>query len=60
MFEGVKTPSIKNKSQAPLTKAEHVKKIAANEKLLHMTQLDRRSNEAGVKIKPIEAMNQTL
>ena len=60
MFEQVQTPSIKNMSQAPLAKAEHVKKITANEKLLHMTQLDRRSNDVGVKIKPIDAMNRTL
>ena len=55
MFELGKTPSIKNKSQAPLAKGEHVKRITANEKLLHMTALDRRPNES--KMKPIEAMN---
>ena len=58
MFELVKTPSIKNMSQAPLTKAEHVKKITANEKLLNMTQLGRRSKESIMK--PVDAMNQTL
>ena len=59
MFDGVKTPSLKNQSQVPLTKTEHVKRITANENLLHLTALDRRSNNE-VRIKPIDPMNQTL
>ena len=50
MFDGLKTPSIKNSLQVPLTKAEHVKKITANENLLNLTALDK-SVKADVKFK---------
>jgi len=62
MFDHVKTPSLTEMSGVgkPQTKAEHVKRITANEKLLGLTQKINKSSMQKVKIKHIESMNQTL
>ena len=55
MFDHVKTPSLTEVSVGgkPQTKAEHVQRITANEKLLGLTQKINKSSMHQVKIKPI-------
>ena len=56
MFD-VKTPSLKDPMEKSQGKADHVKRITANDKLLGLTkQIDTQSLKK-VKIKPIESMH---